>query len=158
MSDNIRFISRASALAGLFFLLAGCATQPSGQAASFQVDLSEIEKLAAADYEKGNWLESEKYYTILVERDPDKSLNWLRLANIYAMSNRSDAAVIAYREAVRHDPELANAWYNLGVLQLRQAAHSFNEMQIHVEPEDPLTEQGQKILEGIMQLIQGTLD
>jgi len=158
MSVQIQMITRITTLAGLFIILVGCATQSPRQETSFQVDLFEIEKLAAADYENGNWLESEKYYTLLVERDPENSLHWLRLGNIYAMTNRSDAAVIAYREAVRLDPELSNAWYNLGVLQLRQAAHSFNEMQIHIGPEDPLTEQGQRILEGIMELIEGTLD
>jgi len=155
MTGNTRMITKIT-LAVLFLFLMGCANQPPVQKDSVQIDLVQIEKQAATDYEQGNWLQSEKNYSMLAEQYPHKSLNWLRLGNIYAMTNRPDAAVIAYREAVKHDPELSHGWYNLGVLQLRQAAHSFNQMQIHVSPDDPVSEQSQRILDGIMQLIQGT--
>jgi cytochrome c-type biogenesis protein CcmH/NrfG len=139
----------------LLLLLAACTTQPVVQEQATAQDLFEIEKLAAAAYEGSNWLEGEKHYLVLVEKDPEQSLYWLRLGNIYARTNRPDAAVMAYREALIRDPELTNAWYNMGIIQLKQAAYSFNEMQLYVNPDDPVTSQSQKLLEGILGLIQG---
>ncbi len=144
-------------IVGLLILLVGCTSLPVNQAepATSGVDLFEIEKLASAAYEGSNWLESEKHYSALVAKDPEQALYWLRLGNIYARTDRPDASILAYREALIRDPALTNAWYNMGIIQLKQAVYSFNEMQLHVDPEDPVAIHSQKILEGILSLIQG---
>jgi cytochrome c-type biogenesis protein CcmH/NrfG len=118
-------------------------------------DLFEIERQAASAYENDDWQASEKHYLVLVEKDPEQAMHWLRLGNIYARTNRPDMAVMAYREAVVRDTELTNAWYNMGIIQLKQAAYSFNEMQLHVQPDDPVAAQGRRLLEGILGLIEG---
>ncbi|MEX2353901.1 MAG: tetratricopeptide repeat protein [Gammaproteobacteria bacterium] len=141
-------------LIALLLSLTGCVSQPVQQETTDQPDVNTIQKQAASSYENSDWRESEKYYLILVENDPENALNWHRLGNIYARTNRPDAAIIAYREALARDNKLANAWYNLGIIQLRQAAHSFNEMQIHIDSTMPLAESGQNLLEGILELIQ----
>jgi len=145
---------RVTVAISLLSLLTACATAPLVEGPT-QDDLFDMEKRAATSYENSDWLESERYYSTLIENDPEKSLNWLRLGNIYARTDRPDAAIIAYREALIRDPELANAWYNMGIIQLRQAVYSFNEMQFHVDPADPVAVQSQKLLDGIMELIQG---
>ena len=61
----------------------------------------------------------------------------------------------AYRETVIRDPAHAKAWHNMGVIQLRQTANSFKEMQLHVDPEDPLYENGKATLDGINALLRG---
>jgi tetratricopeptide (TPR) repeat protein len=118
------------------------------------MDQVEIEKLAAASYASTDWPESEKHYLVLVAMDPEQALYWLRLGNIYAHTNRPEMAITAYREAVVRDAALTSAWYNMGVIHLKQAAYSFDEMQLHVDPNDPVAVQGQKLLEGIMGLIE----
>lgn len=141
----------------LLMVLAGCTALPvtrQVQPTASVEDLFEIEKLASAAYESSNWLESEKHYSVLVVKDPEQSLYWLRLGNIFARTNRPDASITAYREALIRDPALTNAWYNMAIIQLKQAVYSFNEMQLHVDPEDPVAIQSQKILEGILSLIQ----
>ena len=140
----------------LLLLLTGCtALQPMTQQQQPAQDLFETERLASTAYEKSDWLESEKHYKLLVEKAPDQAQYWLRLGNIYARTNRPDMAVVAYREALVRDPKLTNAWFNMGIIQLKQAAYSFNEMQLHIEPDDPVSAESKKLLEGILALIQG---
>lgn len=148
-------LMKKTSIAVLLLLLAGCATQPLTRQPQPEEDLFEVEKLASAAYENSDWQESEKHYTVLVEKDPEQPLSWLRLGNIYARTNRPDAAVMAYREALVRDPKLTNAWFNMGLLQLKQAAYSFNEMQLHIDPDDPVAMEGGKLLEGILSLIKG---
>lgn len=148
---------KLSGITVLLLLLTACVTQPLQQPSPApypdEPDLDEIERLATASYENAQWHESEKHYSNLIESGSDKALNWLRLGNIYARTERPEAAIIAYREALQRDPELADAWYNMGIVQLQQAAHSFNQMQIHIDPEIASTKQAQKLLDGILELI-----
>ncbi len=141
----------------LLFLLAttACTLQQSTRKDEPDVDIFEIERLAIAAYDIGDMLESEKYYTILVQKIPKETLHWFRLGNIYARTNRPDAAVFAYRESLIRDPKLVKSWYNMGIVQLKQAAHSFNELQINTDSEHPLHEQGEKVFDGILGLIKG---
>ena len=41
----------------------------------------------------------------------------------------------------------------MGIVQLKQAANSFNEMQVHTLSDDPLNVQGKKVLDGILEII-----
>lgn len=147
-------IIHGTATAVLLMLLTACTTTPVIKQQPVQ-HLLETEKLAATAYENSDWQDSEKYYLILIEKDPGQSLYWLRLGNIYSRTNRPDAAIVAYREALVRDSGLTNAWFNMGIIQLKQATYSLNEMQLHVDPEDPVAIQSRKLLEGILELIQG---
>lgn len=118
-------------------------------------DMFEVETLANKAYENDDWVESEKYYIILVKEIPENALHWFRLGNIYARTNRPDAAVSAYRESLIRDPKYAKAWYNLGVLHLKQAANSFSEFEQYVDENDPLYGKGQKIFVETLKIIQG---
>ncbi len=136
----------------LCMVLAACTSVPAVSEKSRQ-DIFEIEKLAISTYENAQWAKSEEYYRELVERTPEESMNWFRLGNIYARTNRPDAAILAYREALLRDNEFSRAWYNMGIIQLQQAAHSFNEMHFYVDSADPLHIHSQRLLEGILRLI-----
>ena len=118
-------------------------------------DPFETEKLAATAYEKGDFLESEKHYTVLVREVPEEALPWFRLGNIYASTNRPDAAISAYREALIRDPEMTKIWFNMGVLQLKQAANSFEQLGIYGDKDDPLYLRSRDLLDGIIKIIQG---
>jgi cytochrome c-type biogenesis protein CcmH/NrfG len=120
-----------------------------------QQDMFEIEALANTAYENNDWVESEKHYTVLVKNIPENATHWFRLGNIYARTQRPDAAVSAYREALIRDPKYSKAWYNMGVLQLRQAVNSFNELQIYVDKHDPLYDKSQKLFEDTMNILRG---
>ena len=134
-------------------LLSACAVSGVNKADDPEVDLFELERTADASYQEGDMAASEQHYLVLVRKLPEEALHWFRLGNIYARTQRPDAAVTAYREAVLRNPQYSKAWYNMGIVQLRQAANSFNEMQVHTPSDDPLHEQGKEVLEGILEII-----
>lgn len=120
-----------------------------------KVDAFETERLAVAAYEDNNWLEGEKHYSELVRRIPENPVHWFRLGNIYARTQRPDAAIVSYREALVRNPEMTKAWFNMGVLQLRQAANSFDQLRVYADRDNPLYPQGIQLLDGIVDLMQG---
>ena len=92
-------------------------------------------------------------YSILVKEIPVEALFWFRLANVYVRTNRPDAAITLYREAVIRDPKFSKAWYNLGIIQLKQTAFSLNEMLIYTDRTDPLYSKAATMLEEIKDII-----
>ena len=116
-------------------------------------DLFQVQKLADEAYQKDDYPEAEKQYTILVKKNPADPLVWFRLANVYARTNRPDAAVAAYREALVRDPELSKAWYNMGLIQLKEAVHSFTQLQVYTKEDQPLYEQSRKIVDGLVDIL-----
>lgn len=110
-------------------------------------------ELAEAAYLRSDWSASEQYYTRLVTAEPQQAEYWYRLGNIYAFTERPQAAEVVYREALRIDPGLTDAWYNLGLLQLKQAAVSFGQLQLHADGDSETLDQGRTILRGILELI-----
>ena len=136
------------------FVLPACSAPglKSGQE-NANTDLFELERQADAAYQQGDLAASEQDYVELVKKIPEESLHWFRLGNIYARTQRPDAAIIAYREAVLRKPDSSKAWYNMGIIQLREAANTFNEMQVHTESQDPLHNEGKRIMEEILNII-----
>ena len=116
--------------------------------------LGQTALLAESAYASSDWLASEKYYSLLVRSGPQQAVHWYRLGNIYAFTNRPDAAIVAYREAIKLEPESADTWYNLGMVQLRQAIYTFGQLQLHQGNNQDTAEQGSKILKILLELIQ----
>jgi cytochrome c-type biogenesis protein CcmH/NrfG len=65
-----------------------------------EIDLLELRDEADSAYLNDDLKTSEENYTILVKEMPEEALHWYRLANIYVRTNRPDAAINLYREAV----------------------------------------------------------
>lgn len=118
-----------------------------------KIDLLELKKETDAAYINDDLVTSEKGYQILVNEMPIVAENWYKLANIYVRTNRPAAAINLYREAVIRDPKYSKAWYNLGIVQLKQTAYSLSEMLQYTDINDPLYDKAKKILEGIQTII-----
>ena len=119
-------------------------------------DLSEIAQLqqeAKKAYRNGDWATAEKAYQQLTIQMPGEVEPWFRLGNVYARTNQLDAAVVTYREALTRDPENSKIWHNLGVIQLKQAANTFLEMQQYTEENDPLSVRARHAVNSIANLI-----
>ncbi|MGR8919409.1 MAG: tetratricopeptide repeat protein [Gammaproteobacteria bacterium] len=146
-------ILRRGPLAGLL-LLAACSSAPEREdPAAAAVDLNAARASADAAYEAGEWREAETHYAALLRAAPQEAGYWFRMGNIYARTERPDQAVQAYREALVRDANNAKAWFNMGVVQLRQAANSFGQMQLHLDETDPIARQGEKAYAGIMAIL-----
>ena len=147
--------SRVFPITVLLLTLAGCAQLGvKNEPEEAKPDLLELQKHADVAYSNNDMATSEQHYLVLLQQLPDIPLHWFRLANIYVRTNRPDAAVKLYREAVLRDPKYAKAWFNLSIVQLKQSAYSLNEMLLYVDRNDPMYSKGKKLLDGIQGTIQ----
>ena len=144
----------------LCLLLFSCAAQEvvpeQPQSVQTQINPVDLAKQADEAYQRSDWEESEEFYSKLVDIYPLQALYWYRLGNVYAYTNRMDAAIIAYQQAISIEPDDANTWYNLAMAHLKLATISFNAIQGYGDPNDPLTSESLKLLEGILELIEQT--
>jgi len=139
----------------LLILLAGCATQNIEQEKKPGEDLFALRQEAAKAYTNGDMKQSEKQYTELVKKVPQDADLWFRLGNVYARTQRPEAAIKAYHEALIRQPEMSKAWYNMGIMQLRQAVYSFSQLQVYSSTDDPLYNQSRHLIDGITNMIGG---
>ena len=119
-------------------------------------DLSEITQLeqeAKKAYLNEDWATAEKAYQQLTIQIPGEVEPWFRLGNVYARTNQLNAAVVTYREALIREPKNSKIWHNLGVIQLKQAANTFLEMQLYTEENDPLGVRARHAVNSIANLI-----
>lgn len=140
----------------LAVMLTACASggeQRARGSAPEVVDAAEAKRLGEAAYAAGNWREAEPHYLTLVRQIPQESGLWFRLANIYARTDRPDAAIAAYRESLVREANNGKAWFNMGVVQLRQAANSFRKLGVHVDGSDPMAVQGEQAYQAIMAIL-----
>ena len=137
------------------FLL-GCESAPPREQA--QLDLESVHAQAEQAYTDERWTEAERHYVVLVENVPREAEYWFRLANIYARTERPELAVRAYRDVLVRDAEHAKAWFNMGVVQLRQAANSFLNMKVHIADDDPQRQQADVAYDAILDIIGERVD
>ena len=116
-------------------------------------EFMEVEKRANTAYQKEDWATAEKEYLHLTRQIPAQSEPWFRLGNIYARTNRLDAAVATYREALVRDPNNSKIWHNLGIVQLRQATGTFIQVVDLTEEGDPLNSRGKHVVNSVTELL-----
>ena len=146
---------RLALLIFITFNFIGCNLQ-NIQSEKPALDLSEMAKLEQAArqaYLEEDWATAEIAYKKLTVQVPANVEPWFRLGNVYARTNQLDAAVVTYREALIREPKNSKIWHNLGVIQLKQAANTFLEMQQYTEENDPLGIRARHAVNSIANLI-----
>ena len=133
--------------------LGGCASTADKAVGAAGVDLKATTALAEDSYAKGDWPTAARNYAILTQRIPQDANLWFKLGNAYARSEQPDQAIVAYREVLVRDGAFAKAWFNMGIVQLRQAANSFLKMETNVPAGDPMRAQAQQAYASIMKII-----
>lgn len=108
---------------------------------------------AEQSYANAEWATAADAYAVLVKEMPQDTNLWFRYANALARSDQPDQAVAAYREVVVRDAHSSKAWFNMGIVQLRQAANSFSRMGSNVTAEDPMRSQGEQVYGEIMKIL-----
>jgi len=117
------------------------------------VDAAATQKLAEDAYAAGNWSAAATQYAALVKKFPQDGALWFRLANAYAHAEQPDRAVAAYREALLQDSGLSKAWFNMGIVQLRQAAHSLMQLESAGTTHDPLRVRATEAYDAIIEIL-----
>ncbi len=139
----------------VFLVLAACTPgNTKNTKENPNLDLIEVLEQANFAYENNDLVTSEKNYEILIKELPEEAEYWFRLGNIYVRTNRPQAAMNLYREAVLRDPQFAKAWYNMSIVQLKQTAFSLNEMLIYTDKQDPLYSKAATMLEQIKSIVE----
>lgn len=133
-------------LACIFLVGAGCASPLNSSSG----ELGELYMESLRAYSAGDLAKAEYGLEEITERVPSESQAWFKLGNIYAQTQRPRLAVEAYQEALLRNPDLGKAWYNMGVVQLRQAANSFVSLTRHVPETDPLNPLASELAEKTM--------
>ena len=136
---------------GVFFLtmvLAACSSQSGLER------LGKLRGEADLAYAQGQYKKALNGYFELSELLPKDADIWFRIGNTYSRLENDTAALAAYREALVRDKTLGKAWYNAGLIELRQAVKLFNEAQDTLSPTDPVYPVSQAISIEVMDVIQ----
>jgi Flp pilus assembly protein TadD len=140
----------------LITALSGCDIQnlkPSGSASKDISEIAEISKTAQVAYQNEDWKTAEIAYKKLTEKIPAEPEPWFRLGNIYARTERLDAAVAAYKNALARNPKSSKIWHNLGIVHLRQATNTFIEMLEYTKEDDPLNARAKNVINSVSNLM-----
>ena len=140
-------------LCALLLALAGCASTSPKLGGRSADDIKATAVRAEESYERADWATAAEAYGTVVEAMPQDVQLWFRYANALARSDQPDRAVTAYREVLARDAHYSKAWFNMGIVQLRQAANSFSRMNSNVSAEDPLRAQSERVYGAITQIL-----
>ncbi|MBK8960454.1 MAG: tetratricopeptide repeat protein [Proteobacteria bacterium] len=133
--------------------LAACSSTPHKFGGRSADDVKATAARAEQSYANSEWAAAADAYGVLVEEMPQDTHLWFRYANALARSDQPDKAVTAYREVLVRDAHYSKAWFNMGIVQLRQAANSFSRMGSNISADDPLRAQGEQVYAGITRLL-----
>ncbi len=108
---------------------------------------------ADAHYAKKNYNQALTAYLKLNEKAPKDTQVLFRIANIYTHLENPTSAVAFYEKALKQDITLSKAWYNMGVVQMKEAASTWSDMQKYVDHDDPLYKASAHFSHGMLELI-----
>ena len=122
-------------------LLTGCAAISGPSVLPQRSELFQLSNDAQLAYETGEDARAEQLYMALTRQTPNDPEIWFRLGNLYARAHRPDAAADAYQRVLSINGSEPRAWYNLGIIRLRQGwasliqAHSYSTSSDLIHPE-----------------------
>lgn len=92
-------------------------------------------------------------YEKWVKEHKDDQEAWFRLGNLYTQILKPMDALLAFRKAQILKPEDARAWNNMGMLYLRLAIESYDNLRRNVPAKDPLVPYAERVMSGILDLV-----
>lgn len=127
-------------------LLAGCGTTVGTSALPQRSDLFQLSNDAQLAYEAGEDVKAEQLYMALSRQMPNDPETWFRLGNLYARAHKPDAAADAYQRVLSINGTEPRAWYNLGIVRLRQGWASLIQANSYSVVNDPIYMESDKII------------
>ena len=144
---------KLSACCIVFFCLSGCNLQNVKQSGTDLEKIVQVEQQARSAYQNEDWQTAEQAYLELTRLAPAQAEPWFRLGNIYARTDRLDAAVSAYRNTLLRNNDYSKAWHNLGIVHLRQATTTFKDMLQHTGKDDPLNQRAIHVVNSVSDMM-----
>lgn len=102
-------------------VVAGCASQPATQGSDKPVQREQLIRNAEFYYLNQEWESAQQHYLQLTQLEPDESLYWYRLGNVYYHGSLPKSAVEAYHKALVIKPDYSEARHNLAIAYFRLA-------------------------------------
>jgi predicted Zn-dependent protease len=92
---------------------------------------------ANAAYAKGETAAALDAYRKLVGEGAADVVVWTRIGNLELLQNHPHRAAEAYDHAVQLDPTYTEAWHNMALIRLRQAAAMLEQERASLKADDP---------------------
>lgn len=127
-------------------LLAGCAAAPGSAVLPQRSELFQLSNDAQLAYEAGDDARAEQLYMALSRQTPGDPEIWFRLGNLYARAHRPDAAADAYQRVLSINGTEPRAWYNLGIIRMRQGWASLIQAHGYSQAGTPLYLESEKMI------------
>lgn len=113
--------------------LAGCAPPPGVRTGK---ELT-LRSRADAAYAQGDSAMALAAYRELADAGLNDALVWTRIGNLELLQNQPHRAADAYAKAVQLDPADTDAWHNMAIIRLRQAAAMLDRERASLPSGDP---------------------
>lgn len=124
---------RTSLLIGFLMLLSGCQSTAPKLAES---TLAPLLDNAMKSYQYGDLQLAEGMFRQLISRDPSLVVAWCHLGHIGFRQHHYEAALNAYQQCLRYQPQQPDIWQNMAVIRLRQASELLIQGSAFFPPDD----------------------
>lgn len=142
------YVSRLLLYPVMSLALISCATTNTVTGEIKKIDIFQQIKLADQAYEKGQWIEAERHYQIVIKRAPKDFYAWFRLGNAQLQQGELRRAIHAYESALQRDSTQIRVHYNLATAYLLQAQKSLQSAYQKLPKNDAALEQiAQKLIQ-----------
>lgn len=108
---------------------------------------------ADAAYEANDYEKAVLGYEQWIKDHKDDQEVWFRLGNLYTQIFRPMDALVAFRKAQLLKPQDPRPWNNMGMLYLRLAIESYDNLRRNVPGEDPLVPYAERVMSSILDLV-----
>lgn len=143
---NILKTGRLLIMALAMLLLAACKATGGTADLPQRSELFQLNNEAQLAYEAGEDAQAEKLYMALLRQTPNDPEVWFRLGNLYARAHRPDAAADAYQRVLSINGNETRAWYNLGIVRLRQGWAAMIQTNTLTTDDNPLHQESEKLI------------
>jgi tetratricopeptide (TPR) repeat protein len=111
--------------------------------------LVSLDKEAARAYRAGHARHALALYRKILRHDRHDPILWTRTGNLEAFLGHPQAAVRAYHRAVAADRTMTEAWYNMGLVEMREAWASFIAAYATLPVGNPLRKRLSRMIKGL---------
>ena len=147
----MRRISLLLSLA-VVMVISGCqSTSPKLAETTFAPLLDNATKA----YQQGDLQLAEGMFRQLIVRDPSLLMAWCHLGHIGFRQHQYEAALNAYQQCLRYQPQQPEIWHNMAVIKLREASELLIQGSAYLPPttEASLTNQNYpRLIQSLMLL------
>lgn len=125
----------------------------AGDQSSAQTQNAAIRAKADAAYDANDYETALLGYEQWIKEHKDDQEVWFRLGNLYTQIFRPMDALVAFRKAQLLKPQDPRPWNNMGMLYLRLAIESYDNLRRNVPGEDPLVPYAERVMSSILDLV-----